>query len=91
MAQDRIYIVCEHCGEVRSLFKLIAGGESPAMMQEPEPNYNPGLRDWMAKHIAHNPLCGQWLSEFGDPAQWFALETEASEPTAGDQVSSEAR
>jgi len=79
MAQDRIYIVCRHCGEYRSLFKIPSGGESPAMMQEPDPTYNPGLRDWMARHIAHNPLCGDWLTCFGNADQWFTLETETEE------------
>jgi hypothetical protein len=81
MAQDRIYLVCRHCNESRAIFRIIAGGESPSQLQEPEPNFNPGLRDWMAKHIAHNPLCGDWLAEFGEPGQWFTLETETQKET----------
>ena len=76
MAQDRIYLVCKHCGEAKAIFKIIAGGESPNDLQEPAAPVTVGLREWMGRHIAHNPLCGDWLSEFGDPSQWFTLETE---------------
>ena len=78
MAQDRMYLKCKHCGDVRSVFKIIAGGESPEMLVEQDDEYNRGLRAWMGLHIAHNPLAGEWLFELGDAAQWFVLETETA-------------
>ena len=78
MAQDRMYLKCRHCGDVRSIFKIIAGGESPEMLTEHDDEYNRGLRAWMGIHIAHNPLSGEWLFDFGDAAQWFVLETETA-------------
>jgi len=78
MAQDRLNLRCKHCGETMSIFKIVAGGESLDMLRENNVPM-PTLRLWMGAHIAHNPLAGEWLSTFGDAAQWFVLESVSKE------------
>lgn len=79
MAQDRIWVTCSHCGASRSMFKIVAGGESEEMLKEKNTPETTSLRDWMGEHIAHNPLAYGWLVELGRIEQWFIFDTE-SEP-----------
>ena len=76
MAQDRIYIRCAHCREVRGLVRLGVGGTG--LGAEALTGIVVGLEEWIEEHARHNPLAAPELGmmEFGDPANWFTLESE---------------